>query len=143
MAHEHGSMHWNDLNWEKTSYSRVGAYNQSKLANVLHAKELARRLKKDGVSVYALHPGVINSELTRHFYDTCFGKMVKPVYGIFTKTPKQGAQTTLYCCLEPKIAKDSGNYYSGCKEKRAAKKARDVDSQKRLWEISEKMVGLK
>ena len=56
MAHTAGSMHWDDLNWDK-SYSRIPAYCQSKLANVLHAKELARRLEETNISVYSLHPG--------------------------------------------------------------------------------------
>ena len=56
MAHTAGSMHWDDLNWDK-SYSRIPAYCQSKLANVLHAKELARRLEDTNISVYSLHPG--------------------------------------------------------------------------------------
>ncbi len=56
MAHEHGQMNWDDLNWEK-DYSSMKAYGQSKLANVLHAKELANRLEGTGITVYSLHPG--------------------------------------------------------------------------------------
>ena len=52
-------MQWDDINFEK-SYSEGDSYNQSKLANVLHAKELARRLEGTGISVYSLHPGNIN-----------------------------------------------------------------------------------
>ena len=58
-------------------------------------------------------------------------------------TPLQGAQTTLYCCLDESIADHSGRYYSNCKEKRASSNARKEKDQKRLWEISEKLVGLK
>jgi NAD(P)-dependent dehydrogenase (short-subunit alcohol dehydrogenase family) len=50
-------MVWDNLNAEK-SYNSVNAYGQSKLANVLHAKELAKRLDKSGISVYSLHPGI-------------------------------------------------------------------------------------
>ncbi len=57
LAHEAGTMHWDDLNWEK-SYNKIAAYSQSKLANVLHAKELAKQLENDGISVYSLHPGI-------------------------------------------------------------------------------------
>ena len=57
LAHEHGKMYWDDLNFEK-SYNRYNAYNQSKLANVLHAKELARRLEGTEIMVYSLHPGI-------------------------------------------------------------------------------------
>ena len=56
MAHTNGRMNWDDLNWEK-SYNTLAAYGQSKLANILHAKELAARLEGTGVTVYVLHPG--------------------------------------------------------------------------------------
>ncbi len=57
LAHERGQMNWDDLNWEK-NYSSIKAYGQSKLANVLHAKELANRLEGTGITVYSLHPGL-------------------------------------------------------------------------------------
>ncbi len=57
--------------------------------------------------------------------------------------PSQGAQTTLYCCLEDKISGDSGRYYSDCREKRPSARARSEADQARLWEVSERMVGLK
>ncbi len=57
------------------------------------------------------------------------------------KTPQQGCQTTLYCCLEESIANDSGKFYSDCKEVRG--RATSEADQKRLWDLSEKMVGLK
>ena len=55
----------------------------------------------------------------------------------------QGSQTTLYCCLEESIAGDSGRYYSDCQEKRPGAKALRQEDQTRLWEISERLVGLK
>lgn len=56
VAHESFGINWNDINFEK-SYNSLKAYCQSKLANVLHAKELAKRLEGSGISVYSLHPG--------------------------------------------------------------------------------------
>ena len=67
--------------------------------------------------------------------------MVKPFLS-FIKTPLQGAQTSLYCCLEESILNDSGKYYSGCKEKTPHRMARNEESQKMLWELSEKIVGI-
>jgi len=55
----------------------------------------------------------------------------------------QGSQTTLYCCLEESIKDQSGLYYSNCREKRPSAKARNDEDAKRLWELSEKLVGLK
>ena len=59
LAHERARMNWEDLNWEK-NYDTVKAYCQSKLANILHAKELASRLEGTGITVYVLHPGKKN-----------------------------------------------------------------------------------
>ncbi len=101
LAHEIGRMHWDDLNWEK-SYNANDAYAQSKLANVLHAKELARRLESAGagVSVYCVHPGVVATDLWRHADKRWYGKFLWPVQKLAFKTPLQGAQTTIYCCVE-------------------------------------------
>ena len=60
MAHAYVGMNWTDLNWEK-SYDKYKAYCQSKLANVLHAKELAKRLEGDGIVVVSLHPGSLTA----------------------------------------------------------------------------------
>jgi retinol dehydrogenase-12 len=141
LAHESGSMLWNDINFEK-SYDKGKAYCQSKLANVLHGTELARRLANTGIAVYTLHPGVIMTDLWRHITETWWGKIIWPVIKCFIKTPLQGAQTTIYCCLEESIQDHSGRYYSDCKEKTAASAGRSEEDAKRLWELSEKLVGL-
>lgn len=98
MAHKWGRIKKDDLNSEK-SYSEIYSYAQSKLANILFTRELATRLKGTRVTVNALHPGTINTELTRHV-----GRMtilfhnyiIKPFVFLFFKTPKAGAQTTLF-----------------------------------------------
>ena len=60
LAHENGKMNWDDINWEN-SYDEWKAYSQSKLANVLHGVELAKKLENTGISVYSLHPGNCNN----------------------------------------------------------------------------------
>lgn len=142
LAHENGQMNWDDINWEK-SYDEWKAYSQSKLANVLHGVELAKRLENTGISVYSLHPGVIDTELGRHMQEKWYFRMIYPVMRVFIKTPLQGAQTQLYCCLEESIADHSGRYYSDCKEKQPSARARSEEDAKKLWEISEKLTGLK
>ena len=59
MAHKDGKMNWDDMHYQKIDgkYSPFVSYGQSKLANILHAVELSRRVKKDGINVYSLHPG--------------------------------------------------------------------------------------
>ena len=63
MAHEPGVINWDDIHFQKTpgSYSKFKAYSQSKLANVMHAAELARRVENLGIKVYSLHPGKLYS----------------------------------------------------------------------------------
>ena len=143
MAHIRGRMQWDDLNYDKTPYNAIDAYAQSKLANILFTKELARKGEGSGVNAYALHPGVINTELGRHLQDTygpivLMAKLVMP----FVKTPESGANTTIYCAVEESIADHNGRYYSDCQEKQPASQAENIDDAKKLWEVSEQLVNL-
>jgi NAD(P)-dependent dehydrogenase (short-subunit alcohol dehydrogenase family) len=143
MAHTRGHMLWDDINWEKTPYNAIQAYGQSKLANILFTKELARKGEGSGVNAYSLHPGVINTELGRHLKDTfgpmvCVWKLAMP----FIKTAESGANTTIYCAVDESIADHNGRYYSDCAEKQPAPQAEIIEDAKKLWEVSEQLVGL-
>ncbi|XP_069699643.1 retinol dehydrogenase 14-like isoform X3 [Periplaneta americana] len=139
-----GTIKFDDMNMEK-SYSATGSYNRSKLANVLFSHELATRLQGTGVTTYSLHPGVVNTDLKRHMDDSFFRGaefIIKGFGALFFKTPEEGAQTSIYCAVDEKLADKTGLYYSDCKEKRVPAKARDPETAKRLWEVSAEMVGL-
>ena len=138
-------MNWNDLHFQKNkgSYKPFVSYSQSKLANVLHAKELSKRVLKHGINVYCLHPGLIDSELWRsHKQKGTVGELLLKPFEYFMKTPFYGAQTTLYCALDPGIAKDTGLYYSDCAEADPSPVALNETYQNWLWKISEETVGL-
>ena len=139
-------INFEDIHNEK-NYDAKKVYGQSKLANILHAKELAKRLNNTGISVYVLHPGVIATELGRHLVNGTpkwIGCWLFPLFQWVVKSPFHGAQTTLYCTLEDKIECESGNYYSDCdKAPTKIAQAEDEDAAKKLWELSEKIVGLK
>merc|ERR1712109_359621 len=93
------TMNWDDLHFQKVpgSYRPFRAYSQSKLANVLHAKELSRRIATDGIKVYCLHPGIIKSELWRHNKQRgSFGSLILVPLEYLMKSPFLGAQTSLY-----------------------------------------------
>ena len=92
---------------------------------------------------HCLSLGAIDTDLARHMKEGFFGKMLYNITRHFIKTPLQGSQTTIYCALEPKIENDNGKYYSGCKETQPQRLARIEADQKKLWEISEELVGLK
>lgn len=146
-AHERGTIDFNDLNWNTRSYSALNAYGQSKLANVLFTKELARRLKEaniKNVTVYSLHPGVIKTDLGRHLSTTYgwFVRFLVSLAGWALKTPEQGAQTTIYCAVDEKCANESGLYYAECAVKTPSRLATNEDDAKRLWSESLKLVGL-
>jgi retinol dehydrogenase 12 len=85
-------------------------YSVSKLANILHAQELARRLDGDGVTTYALHPGEIASDIWRRV-----PWPVRPLMKLRMASPAEGARTPLYCATSPEVAGESGRYYDDCR----------------------------
>lgn len=113
LAHTRGQINVTDLNLTQ-SYDEATAYNQSKLANVLFSRELAKRLAGSGVTVNALHPGIVDTELMRHMgiFNSFLSKVfIKPFVWPFLKTPRAGAQTTLYAALDPSLVDCSGWYF--------------------------------
>ncbi len=122
---------WNAVTQPTATTTGFPEYGVSKLANVLHAKELARRLEGTGVTVYALHPGVIASDVWRKV-----PWPIRPLMKMFMKSNDEGAQTSIYCATAPELASQSGRYYEECKEKEPAKLARDPELAKELWDRS-------
>ncbi|GLG99177.1 WW domain-containing oxidoreductase [Gryllus bimaculatus] len=139
-----GDIDFENLNWEK-GYNPTLAYGRSKLANVLFAKELGKRLEGSGVTSYSLHPGVVNTELSRHF-DTAYFKGGQWIFDnigkLFLKTPEQGAQTTIYCAVSEEAEKETGLYYSDCRVVQPRPQACDMQVSERLWNESARLVGL-
>jgi NAD(P)-dependent dehydrogenase (short-subunit alcohol dehydrogenase family) len=133
--HYRGKMVWDDLQFERRSFSGTTAYNQSKLANVLFTKALARRLESKGVTVNAVHPGVVATELARDY-----PKIFVKIFHLFLLTPEEGAACSLHVATAPELAKVTGAYFEKSKQKEAAKAALDVEAQERLYELSEKML---
>ncbi len=113
------------------SVSGLPEYSASKLANVLHAKELARRLPPN-VTTYALHPGVVASDVWRRV-----PWPVRSLMKLFMITNEEGARTSLYCATSPELASESGKYYDGCREKRPNRVANDESLARELWDKSE------
>ncbi|XP_036422408.1 retinol-DH_like_SDR_c domain-containing protein isoform X2 [Colossoma macropomum] len=145
IAHKGGKIHFDDLSFNKTPYDSLVSYRQSKLANLLFTRELSRRIKGSGVTAYALHPGVIRTELGRYV------EMRHPIVSallsapalLLMKTPKQGAQTSIYCAITEGLENHSGCYFSDCKLKEPAPEAKDDLAAMRLWDVSAKLVGYK
>jgi len=114
----------------KPTQSRFGIkeYCESKLANVLFTRELAKRLKGTGVSSYAVHPGVVASSLWR-----VVPEPVRSLMKIFMISNKSGAKTSLHCATSSRTAFESGEYYADCKSKKPSKVAIDSVLAADLW----------
>ncbi|XP_077225711.1 short-chain dehydrogenase TIC 32, chloroplastic-like [Tasmannia lanceolata] len=120
---------------EESGYTPLVAYGRSKLANILHANELARRFKEEGVDITAnsLHPGNIQTTLLQH----------RPiVHGAITmlgkvfKTIPQGASTQCYMALNPQVHRVTGTYFSNNNVAKAQTQAMDMELAKKLWDFS-------
>jgi NAD(P)-dependent dehydrogenase (short-subunit alcohol dehydrogenase family) len=106
-------------------------YAVSKLCNVLFSQELARRTVDAGVTTYALHPGVVASDIWR--------RVPWPVRPLMTRrmlTVEEGAATSLYCATSPDVAQDSGKFYDKCAE-RAPSQVATPELAAELWKRSE------
>ncbi|KAL8125861.1 short-chain dehydrogenase TIC 32 B, chloroplastic-like [Apium graveolens] len=143
IAHQHtysDGILFENLNDEK-SYSDKKAYGQSKLANVLHANELSRRLQAEGanITVNSVHPGLIMTNLFK--YSAVLFKLLKLVTPLIWKNVPQGAATTCYVALHPKLKGVSGKYYQDCNEWQPSKFATDERLAKKLWDFSNKLAN--
>ncbi|XP_076953267.1 short-chain dehydrogenase TIC 32, chloroplastic-like [Bidens hawaiensis] len=130
---------FDDLNKE-SSYNPVYAYGQSKLANILHAKELTKHFKENGVNITAnaLHPGSIATNLLR--YHNIINGVVEWVGKYFLKNIPQGAATTCYVALHPQVKGISGEYFMDNNIAEPNSYAKDAKLAKELWDISLTMV---
>ena len=106
---------WDAVRRPTRSFTGMREYSVSKLANVLHAQELARRLEGSGVTTYALHPGTIASDIWRRV-----PWPLRPLMKRRMATPEQGARTPVYCATSDEVASDSGRYYDDCRLKEPA-----------------------
>ncbi|XP_053130635.1 dehydrogenase/reductase SDR family member 13 isoform X2 [Hemicordylus capensis] len=117
------------------------SYCNSKLANILYARELANRLEGTKVTCYAIHPGSVRTEIVRSI-----PTWMKPFYFLFSwlffRDPTGGAQTSIYCATQEGIEMFSGRYFVDCELQDPWPHACDDAVAKKLWEVSEKLLGL-
>jgi NAD(P)-dependent dehydrogenase (short-subunit alcohol dehydrogenase family) len=142
------AIHFDDLQFER-SYSRMAAYGQSKLSNLLFTYELQRRLASYGTTIaVAAHPGVSNTELVRNL-PAAFRLPVKWLAPLLTQKAEMGALPTLRAATDETVV--GGQYYGpgGLGEIRGFPKlvnsspdSHDLTTQKRLWRVSEELTGV-
>ncbi|XP_048127674.1 short-chain dehydrogenase TIC 32, chloroplastic-like isoform X1 [Rhodamnia argentea] len=130
---------FNKIN-DKSGYNRYRAYGQSKLANILHANELARQLKEDGVNmtVNSLHPGVIATNLFRH--NIISNGLMAGLGKLLFNSVQQGAATTCYVALHPQVKGVGGEYFSDSNLAEMSSKGKDVELARKLWDFSMNLV---
>ena len=133
------SIDFEDLNGKK-HYGQLKAYAQSKLAVVLFTYEFSRRIKGTGISVNCLHPGYVKTNMIRNFRP--FVKYFYHLVGLFMKTPKRGAKTSIYLASNPEIDGATGLYYKRRKEAKSSKISNDDTIAKKLWDISVKLTKI-
>jgi len=138
-AHSAANLDLDDPNLEH-GWDSWRSYANSKLANILFTRELARRLDGTGVTANCAHPGVVR---------TGFGREGKPLLRLgttiarpFFLSPERGADTIVYLASSPDVAGQTGGYYVKRQRREPSAAARDDAAARKLWDISEKMTGL-
>ena len=135
-----GRIAFDDLMGER-QYSGWKAYGQSKLANILFTRELARRLNPAEVTANALHPGVVASEFGRN-NRTGWMPYLQALYRPFCRSNEKGADTAVWLAVTPEIEGVTGKYFKDRKVRAPAPQALADDDAARLWQVSEEMAGL-
>lgn len=154
-AHKYTPVDFDDLHFRRKPYDKWLAYGQSKTANILFALEFGRRLQDQGVRSFAVHPGVIVTNLIRHLDEGDFRHMkaesaAKRTRMVF-KTVPQGAATSVWAATSPDLAGQNGLYLEDCgiapevtpgnHDSGYLAYARDGEAAGRLWQVSEEIVG--
>jgi NAD(P)-dependent dehydrogenase (short-subunit alcohol dehydrogenase family) len=133
-----GHIEFDDLQ-EMKGYSAMKSYSQSKLAQVLFTYELARRLAGTGVTVNAVHPGVVRTSWGDEGGALGIGiRLGRP----FMISPKSGAETPIYLSSSAEVEGVTGKYFYKKRENQSSKESYDEDEAKRLWDVSLKLTGL-
>ncbi|MBX3250437.1 MAG: SDR family oxidoreductase [Myxococcales bacterium] len=128
---------WDALRRPTRTITAYPEYSVSKLCNVLFTRAHARRLAGSGVTTYALHPGVVASDIWRSV-----PWPIRPIMRLWMITNEEGAKTQLHCATSPEVASESGLYYDLCKPREPSSVARDEALAEELWRRSEAWTGL-
>ena len=137
-AHKTGKIHFDDINLSK-NFNVITAYSQSKLANVLFTRELARRVKDRGITVNCCHPGAVatNIGIDR---ETGFGKTITGMLKPFFQTPEEGASTAIFLASDESVKDITGEYFYQCKIAKSSKRSKDMRLAKKLFIFSKKLI---
>jgi NAD(P)-dependent dehydrogenase (short-subunit alcohol dehydrogenase family) len=138
-AHRNAEIKFNDLMLER-GYGAMKAYGQSKLANILFTYELARRLAGTGVTTNAVHPGWVATNIGRN--NGFLARLLMPLIQRNARSPEEGAATSIYLATALELTGVTGKYYIDMEAVPSSTASYDETAAKRLWEVSERLVGL-
>lgn len=138
-AHRGARIHFDDLQLEHR-YRGFEAYGQSKLANLLFTYELARRLDPALVSVNALHPGFIATQLISD--NGLIGRLISPLLWFVAASAKKGAETPVYLATSPEAGSVTGKYFVDREQVPSSPQSYDEQAALRLWQMSLDLTGL-
>jgi NAD(P)-dependent dehydrogenase (short-subunit alcohol dehydrogenase family) len=152
-GHLLGDIDLDDPNWRVREYNKFRAYGASKTANVLHAVELDRRLNGSGIRAFAVHPGMVATNLARHMSREDVAAIAalpeqrhiaaeRDLHKLEVLTPEQGAATQVWAAVSDELEGAGGAYLADCAIRpEVATYAVDPDRARRLWELSETLCG--
>jgi len=135
-AHRRGAMKWDDLELRR-AYPAQGwaAYGQSKLANILFTRELARRLAGTGVTANCLHPGFVDSGFARN--NGPVARLLMTLGRPLPRSADKGAETVVWAATTPELTSTTGQYFKDCQTRKTTAAAESVEDARRLWDLSE------
>jgi retinol dehydrogenase 12 len=139
-AHKTGVLDLDDLAYSR-GYVGIKGYGRSKMANILFTTELARRLEGSGVTVNALHPGHVATDIWRTNF-SIVGPLLKWFMGLISLTPQEGADNSIFLATSPEVEGVSGKYFVKHEAVEPNMDTVGPDAARELWRVSERLTGL-
>ncbi len=140
-AHGYGNIDFNDVQSRKKGAWR--AYGDSKLALLLFSYELAKRLEGTGVTVNALHPGVISTNLISGRESSLSRGFLRAISSPFLRSPQKGAEPSVYLASSPEVEGITGKYFDKLREQKSSERSYDEEAGKKLWQVGADLTAMK
>ena len=138
-AHYGIDFEFDNMNGEK-KYSGFDTYKKSKLANVMFTYELAKRIEKTGITANCLHPGFVATKFGNN-NNILWRSVISFAKLLMAISVKDGAKTTVHLACSDEVADTNGRFFADCKVKQGSSKAKNDEHNKKLWELSEKLIA--